>query len=190
MVTPYDIKFLEEIMISNPGFTFTNINGIYKIAPIDQTDMDNIGPLYSEVIICEEIGDLVTVYSDQKGLSKAKDSVALSFANININNNDEILKFITRYGLPGSERNFANERNDYLFWGYSKDEFTRQIPLVHKERDRLTDIKKSIIAMKYALDLSAAIADKDYQTILKIITFFCTEFNSISLQGKIYYDII
>ena len=53
-----------------------------------------------------------------------------------------------------SELNFANFRNDYLFFESKKDEFTKRIPLVHKERDHLTDIKKSIIAMRYTLSLT------------------------------------
>lgn len=160
-------------MVSNPGFSFTNINGKYKIVPIDKTDFFDVDPLYSEAIVCEEVGDLVTIYSEDKVITKDSDSIAFQFAKINISRNKEIIDFCSRYGLIMSERNFANFRNDYLFFESKKDEFTKRIPLVHKERDRLTDIKKSIIAMRYTLELSQAIKEHDFEAIVKIITYFC-----------------
>lgn len=141
-------------MVSNPGFSFTNINGKYKIVPIEKTDFHDVDPLYSEAIVCDEVGDLVTIYSEDKVVTKVSDSIAFKFAKINISHNNEILDFCSRYGLIMSELNFANFRNDYLFFESKKDEFTKRIPLVHKERDHLTDIKKSIIAMRYTLSLT------------------------------------
>lgn len=160
-------------MVSNPGFSFTNINGKYKIVSIEKTDFHDVDPLYSEAIVCDEVGDLVTIYSEDKVVTKDSDSIAFKFAKINISRNNEILDFCSRYGLIMSERNFANFRNDYLFFESKKDEFTKRIPLVHKERDRITDIKKSIIAMRYTLSLSEAINNRDFETIIKIITYFC-----------------
>lgn len=162
-------------MIYNPGFTFSNINGKHRIGSITETDMPYVDPLYSEVIIADEVGSLVKIYSDSKGIVKASESPALQFARININDNDAIIDFCNRYGLPLSERNFANFRNDYLFFDENKDNFTMKIPLSHKERDRLSDIKKSIIEMRYLLDLNAAISSHDLDTIVKIITFFCLD---------------
>lgn len=160
-------------MVSNPGFSFTNINGKYKIVPIEKTDFHDVDPLYSEAIVCEEVGDLVTIYSEDKVIAKDSESIAFQFAKININHNNEIIDFCSHYGLIMSERNFANFRNDYLFFESKKDEFTKRIPLVHKERDRLTDIKKSIIALRYTLELSEAINTRDFETIIKIIAYFC-----------------
>lgn len=112
-------------MVSNPGFSFTNINGKYKIVPIEKTDFHDVDPLYSEAIVCDEVGDLVTIYSEDKVVTKDSDSIAFKFAKINISHNNEILDFCSRYGLIMSELNFANFRNDYLFFESKKDEFTK-----------------------------------------------------------------
>lgn len=171
-------------MISNPGFNFSNINGKFYIDSIENTDMDNVDPLYSEAIICKEIGKLVPIYTDEQKPVKDSESIAFKFAKINIANNDEILVFCNQYGLPMSERNFANFRNDYLFFEKNKDEFTKMIPLVHKERERLTDIKKSIVDMRLLLNLSAAIEEHDYNTIVEIITFFCLDLTVHDYDGS------
>lgn len=62
-------------MVSNPGFSFTNINGKYKIVPIEKTDFHDVDPLYSEAIVCDEVGDLVTIYSEDKVVTKDSDSI-------------------------------------------------------------------------------------------------------------------
>lgn len=168
-------------MIYNPGFSFSNINGKHRIASLSETDMGfRIDPLYSEAIIAEEVGTLVKVYDDSNGNLKPSDSPALQFAKIDFNNNDEILSFCDRYGLLLSERNFANFRNDYLFFNENKDDFTKRIPLVHKERDDLTYFKRYVVEMHYLLELTAAISSHDLDTIVKIITYFCLDITKLN----------
>ena len=75
-------------MISNPGFNFSNINGKFYIDSIEKTDMDNVDPLYSEAIICKEIGKLVPIYTDKQKPVKDSETIAFKFAKINIANND------------------------------------------------------------------------------------------------------
>lgn len=168
-------------MIYNPGFSFSNINGKHRIAPLTETDMGfRTNQLYSEAIIQEEKGTIVKIYDDSKGVLKPSDSPAMQFAKIDINNNDEIINFCNRYGLISSERNFANFRNDYLFFNKSKDEFIEKIPLLHKEREDLNYFKRYVIEMRCLLELAAAIDAHDLDTIVSIITYLCLDITKLN----------
>lgn len=171
-------------MISNPGFSFSNVIGKHHIDSLDKANLDNLGALYSEAIVCTEQRSIIQIYSHYQNPSSESGSIALQFSEINIDNIQEILDFCDHYGLINSERIFANFRNDYIFLEENKSDFSKKIPLPHKERMYLTDFKKAVAAMRLLLELSSAIHDRDFDTIVKIITFFCFDLTVHDYEGS------
>lgn len=157
-------------MISNPGFSFSNVSGKHSI----ETDFSASDPLFAEVIICNAPKSIIPVYSHHQSSSLKSKSVALQFVKLDIKDNQAILDFCDKYGLTNSIRSFKNPHNEYLFQKLNKTDFMKRIPLAHSERCYLTNLKKEIVSMRLLLELSSAIENKDYDSIVRIIAFFAS----------------
>ncbi len=172
-------------MITNPGFSFTGISGEHKIVPTTQTDLPIWGPLYDEAVVCAHDGELVEVYNNGPGFNYTDNSVAMEFAAIDIHDNEAIIKFCDKYGMPDSMRQFGNFRNDYIFFGDSKDSFSKAIPLAtHHERTWLFTTKREIVYMQKTIQLNQAIQDRNYIHILEILLYFCFDLSGLDFDGS------
>lgn len=172
-------------MITNPGFTFTGISGEHKIVPTIQTDLPVWGPLYDKALVCVHDGELVKVYDNGPGFNYTDNSVAMEFAAIDINDNEAIIKFCNKYGMPDSMRQLGNFRNDYIFFGDSKDDFSKAIPLATShERTWLFTTKRDIVYMQKTIQLNQAIQDRDYIRILEILLYLCFDLSGLDFDGS------
>lgn len=172
-------------MITNPGFSFIGVSGQHSIIPTYETDLKVWGPIYTESVICNYDGELVTVYSNGPGFSYDDESVAMQFAAIDIADHNTILNFCDKYGMPAAARQNANFRNDYLFFNENKDNFSKAIPFGrHKETMWLGIIKKEIIDLRLTMELNQAIQDENMERLISIITFICLDLSGLDFEGS------
>lgn len=158
-------------MLLDTEFNFKNMVGKYEIRR-----NDIIYPI--PIIKCIQYGDYKAVYNN---FSKT-DSIAMIFANINPNNENEIIQFCNHYGLIGQYRSKENTYNDdYYSFDYissiEKKSFTnglgnQAMPLIH--------FQHGVVDMHACLELYSAIHSKqiNLSSIIKNITYFAFDENS------------
>ena len=170
-------------MISNPGFSFKNIVGKHQILPSMEYELPAWGSLYEDAIVCVGSPKLKDIYSEAKPLSKEENSIALKFASINIDDNDEILDFCNKYGLLTSSYIFANFRNSYIFFNDTKAGFSQRIPLPYQEREWVITYKKSVLTMRFLIELDTAVRARNYQRIAEILCYICLDLTCLEFEN-------
>lgn len=118
-----------------------------------------------------------------------KESIALEFASIDVENNDEIIKFCDKYGQLFYDEYNTDEynNNDYIFNNQSElwlfnSRIIQSIEDEKSKRNRLSNydpslslsvFKECVITVKTIVQLSNAIYSRDAIEIIKTIIWFC-----------------
>ena len=172
-------------MIVNPGFSFTSLSGECKVVPTSETGLPTWGPQYNETIIFKTSGKLIKIYDNGPGFGFNDDSIALSFASIDITQKSEIIAFCNKYGLPCPHANFANFRNNYLFFDLEKDDYMKHSRLLNKDdRTWLFSVQRDVVQMQKCIQLQQNIQEQDVISILKIIVYFCFDLYGLDFEGS------
>ena len=172
-------------MLTNPGFSFTGLSGHHEIIPTSETDLPVWGPIYEKTVRCVEVDAPVSVYVNGPGLDYSLASPALEFAGINIYDEAAILAFCDKYGLPGSQRQEANFRNNYIYQELNKDEYAKGIQFGRpKELEWLGIIQKQIVDLRSLFDLNEAVQKGDYYRIIQIAAFYCFDLSGLDFKGS------
>ena len=171
-------------MFLSSNFTYVNLKGEYFIG--EQPSTDKYGrPIESGqleryiITLCEKDTVIVETNVDPNG-----ESVALKFASIDIYNDESILKFCREYGslFPNEYDEDEIDNNDYLFEHQHKNFYQKNQLL--SERVHVYDqeafysiplivFQTAVISVRKLLELSAAISNQDYITIIKGLIWFC-----------------
>lgn len=149
-------------MIVNRGFTFSNIVGAYAIRHSDSWDIEE--DLDAEIIALYP-GSMKKLYSQN---SFEEGSIAYQFAAIDLDDEDAILAFCSKYGLLYSSRLEQNLTNDYMFSEEYKSLFSENSPNYEPDKLPLTTFRREAIIMNRFLGLKSAM---DAMDIVKMVQY-------------------